>query len=51
MKTVQVKYIVSEEKAKKAEMERQIREIWKAMQQMGERERMVLVGIARGMAE
>ena len=51
MKTAQGKYIVSDEKEKRAEMERQIREIWKAMQKMGERERLVLVGIARGLAE
>lgn len=47
----EIKYTVDSRLEEKAEMERQIREIWKAMQKMGERERQVLVGLARGLAE
>lgn len=46
----EIKYTVDSRLEEKAELERQIRVIWKAMKHMGERERQVLVGLAKGLA-
>lgn len=51
MEKIKKTYIVDEKKVKRDEMQRQLREIWEAMKKMDDRERNVLVGIARGLAE